>query len=88
MAAGRMESRIIWLERQTPSAAVDLRRVSDEELRQALFSKLRQKIANPASTVEQVQRARRMLALPWGQPTGEWTTDDLTFLCDEAHHDD
>jgi hypothetical protein len=82
-----IDLRVARLERRAPPVN-DLTKLTDEKLHVRLMASLREKIADPASSPEQVSRARRMLNLPWSRRCSEWSMDDLLFFRDEAHRDD
>jgi hypothetical protein len=89
VAANIIKLRVARLEREIPSPTQrELEKLSTEELTAALIEGLRDTIADPTSSPGQVQRAQKMLALPWGLPSSEWTIDELVFFCTEAHRGD
>ena len=57
---------------------------TDEELLAHLYGLLRQTIADPTSTPEAVERAQRLLHLPWGTRWSTWAPGDVDFLHEEA----
>jgi hypothetical protein len=80
-----IELRIARLE-EAARPKSDIDSLTEEELHAALTECWLATISDPHSTQEQVARARRMMALPWGRK--DWSIEELAFFCSEAHRDD
>jgi hypothetical protein len=67
------------------SGRLDLSHMTEEELTAALLEALRQTLADPQSPPEEIRHARTMLALPWDQPSREWSVEQLVAFRTEVH---